>query len=187
MTANKMTRLALVGMLAGALSAGTALAQAPAGGTTGGGSGSAPGSLQTPLPGGSTGQTAQPGTGSTTDDVQRDQGLTPPTDSLGTGGSGTGNLPQQGDALDPSRGTGINPNATGTPNTGDTTLNPGTTQPAPLTPDSNWSGTGGAGTQGSGMNTPGQGTLQTSPNDQSDLNTTPEGQVNPDTTNKQTR
>ncbi|ATB30492.1 hypothetical protein [Melittangium boletus] len=182
MTAKKTTRLALVGMLAGALSlgAGTAFAQSPSSST---------GSVQTTPPGGSTGQTSQPGTGSTTDDVQRDQGLAPPTDSLGTGGSGTdelgtGNLPQQGDAIDPSRNTGGS----------DTTLSPGTTEPAPLTPDSNWGGTGGSGTdmgstgtQDPGANTPGQGTIQPSPSDQSDLNTTEQGQVNPGTTDQQTR
>jgi|GEM_PF-5035173 len=180
MTATKkMTRLALVGVLTGALSlgAGTALAQSP--------SGSA-GSARTPQPGGSTGQPVQPGTSSTPDDVRGAQGLTPPTDSLespGTGGSGTGELPQQGDALEPSRDT----------DSGDTTLSPGTTEPAPLTPDSNWGGTGGSGTgtgtdtQDNRMNSPGQGTIQPSPNDQSDLNTTEQGQVNPGTTDQTTR
>ncbi len=205
MTTKNTTRLALVGMLAGALGlGGTALAQST----------SSTGSVQSTPPGGSAGQAGQMGTGSGTsqgtgtDSLQNGQALPPATDSLGTpgtGGSGTGDLPQAGDALDPSRGTGGNttlspgttePGNMGQGATGQGTTGQGTTQPAPLTPDSNWGGTGGSGsdlgtgsgTQDDSMVTPGQGTIETTPpSRQSDLNSNQAGQVNPGTTPDTTR
>ena len=174
MNAKKTTRLALVGMLAGALSlGGSALAQSTSGATSGSTSGSSAGSMGGSMQSPSTGSGINPGStqsGTTQDStlgtgaggVQNDQSIVrPPTDLGGTGGSG--NLPRQDDVVDPSRGTspstGTQDSTGGTGGSGlqdDTTLSPGTSQPGALTPDSNWSQGNGTG----GSSTPGQGTLQ---------------------------